>query len=33
MRPGEIEQSIPLGISAFDIIGEYRKIVWRSLAR
>jgi hypothetical protein len=32
LRPGEIEESVPLGISTYDTAGEYRNIVWRSLA-
>lgn len=32
LRPGEIEESVPLGISTYDTAGEYRKIIWRDLA-
>ncbi len=32
MRPGRIEQSIPLGISTYDTEGKYRNIEWRNLA-
>jgi hypothetical protein len=31
MRPGEIDTAIPLSISAFDTMAEYRNIVWRNL--
>ena len=31
LRPGQIEGSIPLGLAAYDTIGEYRNMVWRNL--
>lgn len=31
MRPGEIDTAIPLSITSFDTMAEYRNIVWRSL--
>lgn len=31
MRPGEIDTAIPLSITAFDTMAEYRNIVWRNL--
>ncbi len=31
MRPGEIDTAIPLSITAFDTMTEYRNIIWRNL--
>ena len=31
LRPGEIENSTPLGIATYDTQAEYRNIVWRNL--
>jgi hypothetical protein len=31
LRPGQIVGSIPLGISSYDTMGEYRNMVWRNL--
>jgi len=32
LRPGDIEQAVPLGIATYDTEAEYRNIVWRNLA-
>ncbi|MDA0349718.1 MAG: DUF1080 domain-containing protein [Verrucomicrobia bacterium] len=31
LRPGQIVESVPLGISSYDTISEYRNMVWRNL--
>lgn len=31
LRPGQIVQSVPLGISSYDTMAEYRNMVWRNL--
>jgi hypothetical protein len=31
LRPGQIVGSVPLGISSYDTMAEYRNIVWRNL--
>ena len=32
MRPGMIEEAIPLGLAAFETAADYKNIVWRHLA-
>lgn len=31
LRPGQIVDSVPLGISSYDTLSEYRNMVWRNL--
>ena len=31
LRPGQIVESVPLGLSSYDTISEYRNMVWRNL--
>ena len=32
LRPGPIVGAVPIGLAAYDTIGEYRNMVWRTLA-
>jgi hypothetical protein len=31
LRPGQIVESVPLGITSYDTLSEYRNMVWRNL--
>ena len=31
LRPGQIMRSVPLGLSSYDTVAEYRNMVWRNL--